>query len=424
MNDSVREEMKLKVSPAPKAIKMEINGNSFMPNKQRLPNVEKPSKPVAEKPDVSPKTIEKKEVSSKTAELSIKPTSPTLVEFQNKNAALPEWRLQLQNAVRKRMDNNQTEINQQVSVEAPSKPVLRTSGANALKAEPLPETEIVSHVNPTVENALRRIEQSRKRFLVEEKPKFTPAPADTRPKKDYPFYIASKNEETGRRISEPKASAEFAVKPKLVSSQRNESGDLDTNKLPPIPQAAKLSSSFEKRAVEMTKEKQRAQAAIEQEIKIIAPAPAAEIVETVEAETEEFEDYAPVSMRFNAGLFDLIIGSFASIILLSPFILLGGSWFSVGGIFAFLATCSIVMFVYLTTTIGLFGKTFGMRLFSLELIDIEENDYPTFHQAAVNSSVYLLSLAVGGLGFLTMPFNEDKRAVHDLVAGTMVVKEL
>ncbi len=128
-------------------------------------------------------------------------------------------------------------------------------------------------------------------------------------------------------------------------------------------------------------------------------------------------------MRFNAGLFDLIIGSFSSLLLLSPFMLLGGNWISTAGFFAFVATCAIVMFIYLTTTIGLYGKTFGMRLFSLEVVDLEGEDYPTLHQAAVSSSVYLLSLALGGIGFLTLPFNEDRRAVHDLVSGTIVVKE-
>ena len=64
-----------------------------------------------------------------------------------------------------------------------------------------------------------------------------------------------------------------------------------------------------------------------------------------------------------------------------------------------------------------------MRLFSLEIIDVEENDYPTFHQAAVNSVVYLFSLALGGLGFLPALFNDERRAAHDLAAGTIVVKE-
>ena len=140
-----------------------------------------------------------------------------------------------------------------------------------------------------------------------------------------------------------------------------------------------------------------------------------------EAEVED--DLAPFAMRFNAGLFDLIIGAFVSMILLAPFMLSGGEWLTFSGFLAFIATISVVMFVYLTTALGMTGRTLGMRLFSLELIDIEENEYPSFHQAAVSSSVYLLSLICGGIGFLPVLFNEEKRAVHDIVSGTIVVKE-
>jgi uncharacterized RDD family membrane protein YckC len=97
--------------------------------------------------------------------------------------------------------------------------------------------------------------------------------------------------------------------------------------------------------------------------------------------------------------------------------------FTIQGLLAFLATFAIVMFIYMTVSIGFLGRTFGMRLFSLEIIDIEENDYPTFHQAAVNSCVYLVSLALGGIGFLPLFFNSEKRAAHDLLSGTIVVRE-
>jgi uncharacterized RDD family membrane protein YckC len=80
------------------------------------------------------------------------------------------------------------------------------------------------------------------------------------------------------------------------------------------------------------------------------------------------------------------------------------------------------MFIYLTIAVGFFGQTFGMRIFSLEIIDIEEEEYPTLHQAAVNSAVYLLSLVLGGIGFIPALFNEEKRAAHDLLSGTVVVK--
>ena len=81
------------------------------------------------------------------------------------------------------------------------------------------------------------------------------------------------------------------------------------------------------------------------------------------------------------------------------------------------------MFAYLTVCIGVYGRTLGMRLFSLEIIDADENEYPTFHQAAVSSAVYLLSLPLLGAGFVTIFFNEEKRAAHDLLSGTIIVNE-
>ena len=142
-----------------------------------------------------------------------------------------------------------------------------------------------------------------------------------------------------------------------------------------------------------------------------------------EAESDEIEDLAPFSMRFNAGLFDVIIGAFGSLALLSPLSLLGGDWISLSGLLTFSATCSIVMFVYMTLSLGLYGKTFGMRMFSLELVDADENEYPTFHQAAVHSAAYLLSLPLLGIGFITVLFNEEKRAAHELLSGTISVVE-
>ena len=204
---------------------------------------------------------------------------------------------------------------------------------------------------------------------------------------------------------------------------------LDTNKLPPIPESIKVASSFDK----PFSTPKRITGPLSDEVihipKIEEAEPLEETVlnmreaEIEEVEAREIEDLAPFSVRFNAGLFDLIIGAFASMLMLSPFVLMGGNWFTWAGLFAFGATSAVVMFIYLTTCLGLFGKTLGMRIFSLEVVDVEESDYPTFHQAALSSTIYLLSLAFGGIGFLTVPFNEERRAMHDLLSGTIVVKE-
>ena len=409
VKDSVREELALKISPIAKGVRKETKEKSSPPVVENL----SPPKAVPTPPIVS---------NPHTSEITAKPTSPTLVEFHNKNAIVPDWRLQLQNSVRRRNDRVQTNEETPAPVNAPQRAPLVTSGATALQSEVVENIEPIHSSNPKLENALRRIEASRQKYLAEEISSGGLASAPQ--PKTFPFVIANKTPDFPSKNSGAESGQNLTVKPKPASSLAEAKAEkFDTNKLPPLPIPAKFSSSFEKLPVVAKPEEIK----IEEENKFLKPANAdSDVLEEPqfeETDNEEFDDCAPVSLRFNAGLFDLIIGSFVSFLLLSPFLLSNGQLFTLEGFLAFLAICLVVMFVYLTVTIGLMGKTFGMRLFSLEVIDVEENDYPTMHQAAVSSSVYLLSLAFGGIGFLTFFLNDEKRAAHDLLSGTMVVKE-
>lgn len=394
-NDSVREELIGKVSARLKPMISENKENQMM-NKP-LPTVEPEvvSTPIIE----TPKPV--------TTEISARATSPTLVEFHSKNSTVPEWRLQLQNAVRQRQgqENNSVQM-EQPPIAAP-RAKLVTSGANALKIETAAAPKPALNKNPDLARALERIEKSRQKFLVEEE--VAPAPTVAKSNKNFPFYIAAKTSEAEIQSADATPSVGTFTKPKLAPTPVFDSVKLDTNKLPPLPNAAPNTTNSAETTIHTT---------------LKADVEPIKNLETAAVEnTEEYDDCPTFAMRFNAGLFDLIIGSFVSLCLLAPFMMMGGEWLSGAGFLAFVATCAIVMFLYLTTAIGLYGSTFGMRLFSLELVDIEGEEYPTFHQAAVSSSVYLLSLAFVGTGFLTVFFNEDKRAVHDLVSGTIIVKE-
>jgi uncharacterized RDD family membrane protein YckC len=429
MYDSVREELAAKISPLSKSSKPEITSETrveiskplvaplappqnFMPPLPPVKNSAPPMRnsaplaPPIEQTPPAPKTIEKIE----TSEITAKPTSPTLVEFRHKNAALPEWRLQLKNAVRKRSGNEEIEdVSPQAYAPVP-RPLPPTQGATALKIEPTVQENPAAASNPKLAAALRRIEQSRQQFYAEEKPKLTIVPAPLAPEKDYPFTVVNPSDElpAPEEITPGKfESKTFPIQPQTAK--------FDTNKLPPISEIVAANEAANNRPANVAVLKAKP-------LGETADAQAYGVTE-VEEEHEEFDDCPPFSLRFNAGLFDLIIGGFASFVLLSPFVIVNGNLFSFEGFFAFLATAAIVMFVYLTTSIAFFGRTLGMRLFSLEIIDVEENDYPTFHQAAVNSVVYLFSLALGGLGFLPALFNDERRAAHDLAAGTIVVKE-
>jgi uncharacterized RDD family membrane protein YckC len=409
MNDSVREELQSKVSSAVEPARPEL----YAP---------------ADKRDAIPEPIlavKRPAVRIDTSDLRIKKTSPTLAEFRTNSATLPDWRLQLQNTIRQR-----TGRADHVTADAISpQPKLQTSGANALKAEYVEEPAPAEPLNLKVANALKRIEESRRTFLPEEKKKVETA-ASVKAAKNFPFNVVSRSDELPPRpagsLTEP---APTIARPKLVSSLRIEKRGLDTNKLVPIPEAAKMASSFEITDDIPAKPKKPLKEDWSKRIEIKETKAEAEVVEpeipvAEEVETDEIDDLAPVAMRFNAGLFDMIIGGFATLILLSPLLFASEGWISFSGFFAFTSVLAIVMFAYLTASISYFGQTFGMRVFSLELVDVEQSEYPTLQQAAVSSSVYLLSLALGGLGFLPILFNEERRAVHDLVSGTILLREL
>jgi uncharacterized RDD family membrane protein YckC len=291
--------------------------------------------------------------------------------------------------------------------------------------------------NPKLANALKRIEESRRRFLTEEtKEEDAPKVSQPAQAKNYPFYIATKNAEVLPKPTEFKTAESSPAESRTPVPQKPTIEDLpviekkgfDTNKLKPLPNSAIISTSLEKAPNDILEiEAEAKDAPLIKISRVAADDLDEEILELEEAESiaeeTEIEDLAPFAMRFNSAVFDLIIGAFTSLILLAPFVLSKGSWFSLAGVLAFLVTTAIVMFVYLTTAIGMFGKSVGMKIFSLEAIDIEENDYPTFHQAAVSASVYLVSLALGGVGFLPALFNSERRTAPDLLSGTVIVKE-
>ena len=416
MHDSVREELEDKIVSAPKPLKLEIKPNIPLIEKSNITMMNTPKPQIAPQPPAAVKT--------NTTEIAAKATSPTLVEFQNKNATLPEWRLQLQNAVRKRMEQGQTPSTAAIeSVPAVSRVHLPINGSAALKAEVIEEIAPAVHSHPKLADALQRIEASRKRFLAEEVKEDAPKPPPA-PAKNYPFYIATKNAEVLPKPPEIKPAAPVLQTPVIEDLPIIEKTGLDTNKLRPLPNAAVISTNLERVSGDLPKLEEAVKDAPLIKISRMKSDEDEEILELEdELIEEENEDLAPLAMRFNSGVFDLLIGAFTSLILLAPFMISGGNWVSIAGFLAFLVTCAIVMFIYLTTAIGMFGKTVGMKIFSLETIDIEENDYPTFHQAAVSSSVYLVSLALGGIGFIPALFNSERRTAPDLLSGTIIVKE-
>lgn len=343
-------------------------------------------------------------------------TSPTLVEFQTKNATLPDWRLQLQNLVQQRK-GVQSAAAELVSAGGPT--TLASAAAITAPSKRLESTPGIESADPRVVNAMRRIEESRKAFLPVENGHVGTSAAKSIPNHQQRFNVVSPT----MAASPARAAVTAQPKPQLVMPLLQMAKRIDTNKLPPLAKAIEHVVKIEDPAAEKIN---TGDVPIEcGDIKRIhIRADHAEIEDPEKnIVDDEIDDLAPVSMRFSAGVFDLIIGAFAAMLMLSPLAFTSGNWFSASGLLTFVSMFSIVMFLYMTVSLGFCGKTLGMRLFSLELVDAVENQYPTMRQAAVNSSVFLLSLVFAGAGFLTLLFNEEKRALHDLASGTILVKE-
>jgi uncharacterized RDD family membrane protein YckC len=432
VNDSVWDELEVKVSAAPvrrQTAELPVSPRPVVKVEESLPlfaaeesipeHISVPPaspRPPAERTVSRPRPAEPAMAKPKTSVIAPRQTSPTLVGFQSKNPAVPDWRLQLQNTIRQRV-TTPSEVTPPQRTEA--RRPFATNGSAAVKSEPIVESEVAPHQNPRVANALRRIEESRRAFLPSEnEPKQRPAAPSAAPaSKNRPFNVIS----NASPRSEASGSAMVSAQPKpiLVPTIKIEKKKYDTNKLPPISFDDVPPSKTEAPARE--DEGPVAKRVIAQEAEEFEVSPQTRL--SAPAEVEESDDLAPLSMRFNAALFDVIIGGFLGLALLSPFMIAGGDWVSVPGILAIVGGVFLVLFLYLTVSIGIYGQTFGMRLFSLELIDADENEYPTLHQAAVHSAVFILSLAGVGIGFLPMFFNEERRAAHDLVSGTVLVKE-
>lgn len=68
------------------------------------------------------------------------------------------------------------------------------------------------------------------------------------------------------------------------------------------------------------------------------------------------------------------------------------------------------------------GGTPGMRLLGLRLIDWKQRVPIGYARAILRLAALLVTVSTFGLGFLLVPFRRDRKALHDLLAGTLVVR--
>jgi uncharacterized RDD family membrane protein YckC len=98
-------------------------------------------------------------------------------------------------------------------------------------------------------------------------------------------------------------------------------------------------------------------------------------------------------------------------------LLLGGDPTMLGVLGLAAGTAAIYLMLFQTLS----ARTPGMRLLGLTVIDVY-GEPPSALRSLLRTTGYFAAAALGGLGFLWIGFDREKRGLHDWLSGTYVIK--
>ncbi len=131
--------------------------------------------------------------------------------------------------------------------------------------------------------------------------------------------------------------------------------------------------------------------------------------------------HAPAFSRLLGAAVDLMMVA----LLCAPFAALveltNGNWRDLKVAVTGAAVFSVLSFLYFTISTALTGRTLGMKLFSLRIVDSRTGLIPTGKQSAGRALVFLGTILTLGLASLYVLFDRDNQTAHDRLARTTVI---
>jgi uncharacterized RDD family membrane protein YckC len=366
----------------------------------------------------------------------------TLIEFPGTGRSRPQWRKDLSERVREIQQRRALEAAREASdsvrpdaAHLSSTANVQTSDTPESVASPLglvPALE-PQEVNPIVAKALERVERARQQRQQPNLPRGSSrggaaAAVNTRASEESYHAPVEAHEPAAESRAGNSPTGEFeelAAKPlKQAEATQNEATkQVETARatnlvvVPPAPLPASETDALIKEALDRPRPRRHlaevADDALLARREASTPTQAAVVVDDV-------KETAPLARRFVSGIADLIIVAFAS----SPFAavmeLTSGNWHDPRVAGSLAGVVAVIMFVYLTASVALTGRTMGMTLVSVRAIDERNGLIPTAGQCARRAFFYMVSLATLGVGFLPAIINPERRALHDRLSGTLV----
>lgn len=414
------------------------------------------------------------------------PASSTLIEFPGVNRNRPAWRKELSERFREIQQRRAREAAleaEQEMVHAPehaeTTPDVKLSDESKASAQlGLVPTPDEPEMNPIVAAALRRIERARSQetpshvtrggshrshgpatatarvyderpeTLTEEKParraETQPAPAPKRSSQraDAPAAEAEQTRTTSPLVvvptTRPVATAEAkAVEVETVAPVVEEKAAPVVPETKPVVEARThvTEQILEEPAKVVATEATQVQAQEEAQAQSRPTKHLAgvldefwlerngvELLPKVAERDVTYDDSAPTVKRLAAAVVDLIVVALICAPFAAAIELTISNWDDPRVWGSMVGIAATVMFLYHTCLPALAGRTTGMSLCSLRAVDARTASVPTTGQCARRAIVYMLSLATLGIGIVYSLFDAEGRTIHDILSGTVVVK--
>jgi uncharacterized RDD family membrane protein YckC len=346
---------------------------------------------------------------------AVAPTVSTLIEFPGVSRNRPQWRKELSERVREIQERRSREAaRERVTAAQTAEQPATAATAPQLGLVPQPDAPAV---NPIVVAALKRLERARQSTPTATRTTRATmggaATATARVVEEQ--YQPEENQELtpgALSLSVPLAQTQTEQVTEEMPVEAAPERERTLVVVPPVlpPKTAAVVNKAEQPAsVEVLEDE--SQADLDETTPHVAPL------------EESFDDRAPVVSRVVGSLIDLLVVAFAS----SPFAaiieLTNGDWSDVRVAASMGGIILTVMFLYLTASTALAGRTWGMSLLSIRAVDADTGLPPTTKQSIGRALLYMISLASFGLGILYALFDAESRTAHDHLSGTAVVRE-
>lgn len=315
-------------------------------------------------------------------------------------SSVPQWRQALSERVREVQERRAREAALEAAVE--ERQPKEVPGGSPTPLELLSQTD-VAQLNPLVAAALRRIERAHQ-----------PSPLSVNRSTNAAAAVAYAQESECQGEAQQEFNDAGVTDSQLVDNaapQEESSEVYEAHSLVIVPLRATN--------VESEKSpKPRRMIAVDTNnaaLNYLDSIPTSVLVETAS------HRYAPAFPRLLAAIVDLVIVGLLCAPVGAAMELANAHWQDYRVSLLGAGVFSVVSFLYLTISTAMTGRTLGMRLLSLRIVDARTGLIPTGKQSAGRALIHLVSLLMLGIGALYALFDSERQTAHDRLTHTVVV---